>query len=73
MTESKPPKAAVERHHEPYIITGASGDFHQARCDTPGCTWESPEFDGRRYLAENAAEEHIRACAYWPGTAPHVD
>jgi hypothetical protein len=64
------PKAAVERAHDTYIINGASGDFHQAQCDTPGCGWSSPEFDDRRYLAEMAIDEHQRAVAGWPGTAP---
>lgn len=47
--------------HQPYIIAGR--DFHQVRCDTEDCHYEGPEFDGRRFLAEFNADEHIRACA----------
>jgi hypothetical protein len=63
------PKAVREPVHQTYIINSASGDFHAVRCeDCPD--WESPEFDGRRYLAEMAATEHQRAMANWPGTVP---
>lgn len=71
MTEQ--PKAAIEKPHEPYTITGADGVFRQVRCDTPGCDYEGPEFDGpnSEYLAELNASEHIRACAHRPGTSSH--
>jgi hypothetical protein len=52
--------------HRPYIIVGTDRDFHQVRCDTEGCTYEGPEFDGRRYLAELNASEHVRACIERP-------
>jgi hypothetical protein len=68
MNEPAKLKAAREHTHETYIITGASGDFHQAACDD--CSWKSPEFDHRRHLAELAETEHQRAVANWPGTQP---
>jgi hypothetical protein len=71
MTET--PKSAHPRPHATYIIAGADGDFHQARCDTAGCDWESPEFDGRRYLAEFAADEHQRAMTDRLDTGPAGD
>lgn len=49
----------MDKHH-PYIIAGADGDFHQVRCED--CDYEGPEFDGRRFLAEFDASEHVRAC-----------
>lgn len=66
MMSAKPAKAAVISLHEPFILASEDGQWHQTLCDTPGCGYESFEFDGRRYLAEIAADEHIRACASWP-------
>lgn len=65
MTE-QPAKAAIIPLHEPFILASEDGQWHRTLCGTPGCGYESPEFNGRRYLAEIAADEHIRACANWP-------
>lgn len=73
MTDQPPRKAVIERLHQTRIITSADGEFRHVRCDTPGCDYESPEFKGANseYLAELNADEHKRARAGWPGTAPH--
>jgi hypothetical protein len=81
MTEPAPTKAAVERVHDTRIESGACPDgwAFQAFCDTPGCDWQSLTYGTsyphatREYLAENAASEHRRAMAGWPGTAPAAE
>jgi hypothetical protein len=73
MSEPDRPKAIIEKLHDPYIITGADGEYRQVRCATPGCNYEGPGFDGPHsdYLAELNSSEHIRACVNEPGTAQH--
>jgi hypothetical protein len=62
MTE--PTKAARIKLHSTYIAVGTDGESHQTRCRD--CSYEGPEHDHRRYLAEFDAEEHQRAMAGWP-------
>lgn len=66
-------KAAVERSHDIEVL--AVDDGWRAQCLTDGCSWVSITYDSayseatRQYLAENAASEHRRAVAGWPGTS----
>jgi hypothetical protein len=78
MDEQDTPKAVREKLHETRIVSGPhpghTVQVYQAVCDTLDCDWHSDPYGDshnpttRKYLAENAASEHQRAEANWPGT-----